>query len=126
KRLEKEIGYKLFERSTKELSLTEFGQIFNNYVLHLLRQFDNTIEELEEIKTSGGGKLKVGMIESFRYFMPQIIKRFKQIHPEIGIQIMEMSPVAIDKSLEKYDIHLGITSSIKSNQNLKYSSIIQE
>ncbi|MDY0393775.1 LysR family transcriptional regulator [Virgibacillus halophilus] len=126
KRLEKKVGYKLLERSTKELSLTELGQVFNNHVCHLLSQFDNTVDDLEQIKISGGGKLKIGIIESSRYLMPQIIKQFKQVYPEIGIQIMEMSPVAIEEALNNYDIHLGITSDIKSDHKLTYSSIKQE
>ncbi|GAA0610164.1 LysR family transcriptional regulator [Virgibacillus siamensis] len=126
KRLEKTVGYKLFERSTKELFLTELGQVFNDHVYHLLSQFDNTVEELEHIKISGGGKLKIGIIESSRYFMPQIIKQFKQNYPEVGIQILEMSPVVIEEALENYDIHLGITTDIKSNQLLRYSPIVQE
>lgn len=126
KRLEERIGYKLFERSTKKLSLTELGQVFYNHVQHLLSQFDNTVDELELIRTLGGRKLRIGMIESSRYFMPQIIKQFKQIYPEIGIQIMEMSPVDIEQSLKNYDIHLGITSNIRSSKTLRYFPIEQE
>lgn len=126
KHLENKLGYKLIERSTKELSLTEFGEVFYNHIDYLLHQFDNTIKEIEHIGDLGEGKIKIGIIESFKYFMPKIINQFKQIYPEMGLQVMEMSSTSILESLENYEIHLGITSSIKSNEQIKFSSIAKE
>lgn len=126
KRLEKKEGYKLFERSTKKLILTEFGEIFNKHAKHLLSQYDNTIKDLEEIKHFGKGKIKIGIIESARYFIADIIKEFTRKYPEIGIQIMEMSPTSIEKALENYDIHLGVTTNIKNKHTLNFSPVLEE
>lgn len=126
KSLEREVGCKLFERSTRKVNLTESGQVLYKHACKLLNQFDNVFKEMEDVRNIGAGKLNLGMIESFRYLIPEIISQFKDTYPSISINIREMSPNEIEYSLNNYDIHLGITSNCNKNNEIEYIPIFNE
>lgn len=126
KLLEQHVGCKLLDRSTRNLSLTESGQVFYKSVLEILERYEKVNKEMKDVKNVGAGILKIGMIESFRYWLPQIIKQFKVKYPMISIKIREMSPMEIEVALKNYDIHLGITSSIGNNHSFNYLPIFEE
>ncbi|MDQ0178410.1 LysR family transcriptional regulator [Bacillus chungangensis] len=50
KKLEKEVGFQLLERSTRELNLTESGAILYQRAVELLNQLDHVKRELEDVK----------------------------------------------------------------------------
>lgn len=126
KLLEEKVGCVLFDRSTRNLSLTEPGQVLFKHVCEILEKHEKIQKEMKDVKNVGAGTLKIGMIESFRYWLPQIIKQFKEAYPAISIKIREMSPGEIETALKNYDIHLGITSSTSEKDSFNYLSIFKE
>ena len=73
KTLEQELDFKLFERSTKNVNLTESGQVFYKYVIRVLKEFNNLYKEMNNIKDVGTGVLNIGMVDSVKYWIPQVI-----------------------------------------------------
>lgn len=126
KKLEEEIGFKLFERSTKELSLTESGEVFLQHAERLLHQFDHIVAELGDIQAVGNGVLKIGAIESFDFWIPKIILHFKEKFPSMNIQVKKMNPLEIEQALANYRIHIGITSKKEINSLTTYIPILQD
>lgn len=118
KTLETDVGFQLFERSTRKLKLTEPGEIFHNQVRVILREYNNMYKVIDDIHSIGTGTLNIGIIESFKYWIPDILKQFKQQYPEISVTIQVMGPKNIEDALKNYQIHLGVTS-IVSKQNEK-------
>lgn len=126
KALEQELGCKLFERSTKKLTLTEPGQILYRHACEVLTHFENIHKEMNDAKSMGVGTVSIGMIESYRYFIAPIIYRFKQMYPKIRIKIREMGPEEMEHSLKNYDIHIGITSNANEECEFEYNPIFRE
>jgi DNA-binding transcriptional LysR family regulator len=50
KRLEKQIGMRLFDRSSQQLQLTAEGEIFLPYVLRILAVYDEAKNDIEHSK----------------------------------------------------------------------------
>ena len=126
KSLENELGCTLFERSTKNLKLTEPGEILYKHAENVLGLFDKIYKEMEDARNVGKGKINLGMIESYRYFISHMIGIFKSKYPAVSMKVRELGPSDIVKSLESYDIHLGITSIANDHNDFKYIPIFQE
>ena len=87
KALEEELGLKLFERGTRELSLSEDGQALFAALSPLMDQLDSVVADF---KTSGRRKKSVRISAqpffASEFFIPRL-SEFTALHPEIDIQV---------------------------------------
>lgn len=85
-RLEKDLGVRLFERTTRSVVLTDAGTTLLPYARQLLNLSD-TASSL----VSGEGNrpsLRLGITtEQADRFLPEILRRFTALHPDVGVQI---------------------------------------
>ena len=105
--LEAELGTQLFERGSRPLKTTEAGQFFYQHAVKLL-------SNAEEIKTM---TQRVGMVEktitmgfvgSLLYgLLPKIVYLFRQQHPNLKIELIEMSTKEQIQSLKEGRIDVG-------------------
>lgn len=58
--LESELGFKLFERSTRSVSLTDAGVLFYQGVLEMLQRFDETVRGARELSAGSMPAVTVG------------------------------------------------------------------
>ncbi len=111
KNLEHEVGSPLFERSTRKIELTDAGSVLYEKSIRLLSQMNILKKEMEEVKLTGRGELVIGMIESVRQWVPQVIREYQGRFPSMHIKLFEvLSRKAVVDSLRKYHTHLIITN----------------
>jgi DNA-binding transcriptional LysR family regulator len=85
--LEKELGVRLFHRTTRKLSLTEEGQRLFDSVKPALSIFSSALDEARRSKEEIGGLLRVsapralGMPVLWAYF-----EQFQQLHPNVQLE----------------------------------------
>ncbi len=66
KKMEADLGYDLFTRSTKDIKITEKGIQFYGYASELVQQYQSTMEEnIYNIKRSEP-RIKIGTLELYR------------------------------------------------------------
>jgi DNA-binding transcriptional LysR family regulator len=86
--LEKELGVRLFHRTTRKLSLTEEGQRLFDSVKPALSIFSSALDEARRSKEEAGGLLRVsapralGMPMLWTYF-----EQFQQLHPNVQLEV---------------------------------------
>ncbi len=119
KNLERDLGFQIIERNTRNSRLTEAGEVLYGRAIHLLSEMAIVKKEMEEVKLTGKGKLQIGMIESVKYWIPKVISRYNKSFSEMHIQLMEvLGRDAVKNSLRKYETHAIIT-----NQQIKEEDI---
>lgn len=82
--LEKELGFPLFDRIGKKISLTDMGREFLNYayeMLHIIEKAESISNENADIK----GSLRIGISESllfsvFNDILPKLKKEYKNLN----------------------------------------------
>jgi DNA-binding transcriptional LysR family regulator len=115
KNLERDLGFQIIERNTRNSRLTEAGEVLYGRAIHLLSEMAIVKKEMEEVKLIGKGELQIGMIESVKYWIPKVISRYNKNFPEMHIRLMEvLGGDAVKNSLKKYQTHAIIT-----NQQIK-------
>jgi DNA-binding transcriptional LysR family regulator len=101
-RLEERLRVRLFHRSTRSITLTAEGALFLERCRRILSELDAAESELSDAAGSPRGKLKVGIPQLNKLFMP-VFDSFMQRYPDIDLDI-DMSDRMVDVIEEGFDI----------------------
>lgn len=107
KQLEDSLGGQLFYRTTRRVTLTEFGKVFYERCALLLREIAKTNDLLASYKCDVQGKLKIVGSISFgeRYILPNL-KEFLFSYPNLIVDI-ELSDRIPNLETEDIDLLIG-------------------
>ncbi|MBM3268752.1 MAG: LysR family transcriptional regulator [Candidatus Sericytochromatia bacterium] len=88
KELESYFGHSLFDRSSRNLTLTAAGERLREHVARILAQLKAAREDLEEIKGEPSGTVAVGAGNTIGiYLLPQILGDFRKAYPLVHLTI---------------------------------------
>ncbi len=109
KKLEKEIGFSIFDKSKSPFKPTALGEMFiekAKVILNEVGELKNMVsEELESLE----GRFKIGVIPTISpYLIPLISGSFSEKHQNTILEIEEMQTKSIIKALQKGEIDIGI------------------
>ena len=114
--LEGELGVTLFKRSTRQLLLTEDGQLFCERAEKLLADADDLVSSMQRVNQEPEGLLKISAFESFgRQCISPLLPEFLTRYPKVKVEI-ELDNQIIDLNGENVD--LGIRIGRPSDSNL--------
>ena len=86
RRLEQAVGARLLVRTTRRLALTRAGETLHAYGRNILDLEREARARLRGVPLRG--RLRIGASEDFAgTWLPQVLQRFRQWHPEAGIEL---------------------------------------
>lgn len=95
-KLERQLDAHLFDRSTRPLGITPYGQMLLEYVSELERSTDDLTARIEAVKSGTGGMLRIGSGPDWIHeVLPVAISRLQQDNPQIRVSLN----VALNDSL---------------------------
>ena len=101
KRIEKKIGYPIFDRSTKPLGLTECGQHYIDAVEHIMQVengFHDFVNDWSNLKT---GQLILGGSSFFSsWVLPPLIGEFSRKYPLVRSLLLEENTATLAQYLQ--------------------------
>jgi len=109
KRMEAELGVKLFERSSRVVRLTEPGRVFLEEARRTLAQAERASESARRAAQGLVGNLRVTFVPSIAHdILPRILRAFRQDHPRVHLELSEASsaPQAVALRNDLADIGL--------------------
>jgi LysR family transcriptional regulator, transcription activator of glutamate synthase operon len=107
--LEEELGVTLFDRSKRNVSLTQAGEAFLIYAQQLGGTFQSMIFDMENFKVEKE-YISIGAIPVItEYGIPGLIARFRTLKPKIEFQMVEVDGINILPALDKLLFDLAIT-----------------
>ncbi len=116
KNLEEELGVTLFHRSTRQLRLTEAGQVYWEGCQQIIKALDNTQEALQNLNDEPSGLLRITADTDYGvdYLIP-IIAQFMKRYPKVGVELV-LDDANLDFLEHKIDLAIRLG-------NLKDSSL---
>jgi len=105
KAIEATLGKRLFNRSTRELSPTEYGEIYYQYSCEILEKI-NSFEDITQIEPEGVIKFSTSTTFARLYLMP-VIDKFVKKYPKIKIDLI-LSDQIVDIIKEGIDLAIRI------------------
>lgn len=89
-RLEREAGARLFDRDTRNVSLTPEGEIFARAARRLAADIESTFEDLREHAAGRRGKVALAALPSLAAeWLPAIITDYRRRHPGIALRLFD-------------------------------------
>lgn len=109
KLLEEELGVKLFERSTRKITITEAGEMLKTRSEQILELFDKTLKDMKNFKEGFKGTLSIGVVaSSMGIIYPEFISEYHKKYHDISFDIREGNTNRILEFLKNGIIELGI------------------
>lgn len=107
-KLEAHLGFRLLDRSTREVMLTPAGRSFYQDNAHLMDRFRDTVETARRVAEGKSGFLRVAyMAFAATELMPRSVARFRASHPHIDIQLQYIRTQGQKLALANDEIDLG-------------------
>ena len=109
--LEKELGFPVFRRNTKGVTLTENGELLLPTVREFLRQEDRIFELSAEMNGLLIGSVTIASYSSIAtHWLPAVISAFQRDYPQIRIKLMEGIWQEVSKWLDDRAADIGFFS----------------
>jgi DNA-binding transcriptional LysR family regulator len=103
-RLERQLGVRLLQRSTRKLSLTEEGRMYYERCTGPLRELENAQSAVTEKGRSPSGTLRVTCLSPFgRTYVLPLIPGFSRLYPAIELEL-HLDDVVSDMIAGGYDV----------------------
>ena len=99
RKLEDELGARLFDRFPRSAKLTEFGIVFLLKAEAILRQVGEARTEIQEMAGMEKGQIVIGAIPTIApYFLPSVLSSFARAHPTIQVRVFEeLTPILLER-----------------------------
>jgi DNA-binding transcriptional LysR family regulator len=108
KRLEDSVGERLFDRGTKDASLTEAGRLLRDYAERLLRLSDEAEAAVKDLRDLRRGRVLIGANEASVHAVLRLIVRFRQLHPLVHIDVRRVPARQIGAEVAQGSLDFGV------------------
>lgn len=110
RRLETELGEALFDRSSKDGTLTAAGRVLFDFSQQMLNLRHNAHSAIRELRDLHRGKLSLGANEYTVMALLPLIPIFRARHPHIKIEVKRSLASRIPSEIIGRDVEIGVVS----------------
>ncbi|MEZ4918355.1 MAG: LysR substrate-binding domain-containing protein [Saprospiraceae bacterium] len=109
KKLEDEIGIRIFDRDKKPLKPTALGEQFIRKARQIMREVEQLKESISSEKESITGEFTLGIIPTLApYLLPKFLPDFVKAYPETQLTIRELTTNQIIDQLNNGILDMGV------------------
>lgn len=127
KKLEQEIGSPLLERNTRNLQLTEAGELLFERAKVIVKNMEVLKIEMDEVIVHGTRDITIGVMESIKHWLPKVIANYKKDYPHMKIHLVDiLGSKRVKKSLKSYKTYLIITNQLMDDPELEVQTLYEE
>ena len=125
--LEKQLGLRLFDRTTRRVELTPEGEILLVSVKRALAELDSCLSTLDDVAHLLRGHITLACIPTYAASrLPSAIAAFQRAHPEISLRILEYTAPNLLDSLVRKEVDFGICPEPGKSTRLVFTRMFDE
>jgi DNA-binding transcriptional LysR family regulator len=109
-KLESELGEPLFERSMRDGSLTDAGEVLRDYAQKLLNLRTEANSALAELRSLHRGRLTLAANEYTCLYLLPLLDKFRRQHPRIVVTVHRSLASRIADEVLAHSVELGVLS----------------
>jgi LysR family transcriptional regulator, hydrogen peroxide-inducible genes activator len=126
-KLESEVGDRLFERTRRRAILTPAGALFLPHALSILEIAEQGRQEIREMSGQVRGQVLLAALPTIApYFLPEIIRLFREKHPGVELIIHEEATLQLLRGLEENEFDLALISDAAPNPRIRVENLFSE
>src|SRR6266849_9561653 len=107
RRLERDLGEQLFDRSSKSGTLTDAGRVLQNYGQRLVRLAGETESVMRELRDLRRGRVLIGANEAAVHTLLPLMARFCQRYPDIVVDVRRVPARQIAVEVQQGSLDFG-------------------
>ncbi|MFZ1699941.1 MAG: LysR family transcriptional regulator [Pyrinomonadaceae bacterium] len=119
RRLEAEIGEKLFDRSSKDGTLTFAGEVLLGHAKQMLNLRHNAEVAITEMRDLRNGKVTISANEHTVFYLLPVIEEFLSKHPLIKIEVQRGVASRIPNQITAREVELGVISFTPNDDSIR-------
>lgn len=110
RKLEREVGEPLFDRSSRDGILTDAGQLLQDYAQKLINLRSEARVALKELREMHKGKLAIAANEFTCLYLLPALAEFRSLYPMIKVAVHRSLASRIPADVIKHSAELGVLS----------------
>jgi DNA-binding transcriptional LysR family regulator len=126
RRLELEVDEKLFDRSSKDGTLTSAGETLLDYARQMLNLRHSATLALREMRNLHSGKVTISANEHTVFYLLPVIEAFRKRHPMIKIEVQRGVASRIPNQITAREVELGVISFKPNDNSLRSVSVMND
>ncbi len=119
RRLEDEVGESLFERASRDGTLTAAGELLREYAERLLKLRTEASAAMEELRSLERGRLNLAANEYTCLYLLPVLDRFGKECPNLGVHVQRSLASRIPEYVLGHAVELGIVTFRPEDPQLK-------
>lgn len=124
KEMENQLGIVLFDRTTRQIHLSDAGERLMPYALKVLDDMRLFNGEIYDIKDYHQGKVRIAASQQLAAtIMPKLIQEFKQTHPDIQVSLIDCGIGEVMEKVQILDADIGIGPEYPFSNNIVASEL---
>ncbi|MGR3809075.1 LysR family transcriptional regulator [Jiulongibacter sp. NS-SX5] len=106
--LEEELNAVLFDRSKRQIVLTDAGIYFKGEIVRILRDIEKVSEKTKQIHKGEAGSISIGHASSAMHsIIPPLLLEIKKRYPNLSVSLLEGSNGFILEKLKTNEVDFG-------------------
>ena len=110
RKLEEELGEVLFERASRDGSLTDAGEVLQEYAQKLLNLRGEAGTALEELRSLHRGRLNLAANEYTCLYLLPLLDEFRRQNPRIKVAVQRSLSSRVADEVLSHSVELGVVS----------------
>jgi len=107
--LERELGFRLFDRTQRHVELTSAGQLMLEEAREVLSGLERAAAAGRRVARGEVGWIGIGFVGTATYeFLPAALSAFRALHPEVELVLRELVSARQVQALRDRRIHVGL------------------
>lgn len=125
--MESLLGVALFIRTTRRVELTKIGADFMPVARTIVSDFDYAINAVHEAGERGSRQVNIAAVPSVMMtILPQAIKRFCELHPDIKVQIRDDNARGVHRQVRSNESDFGLVNQWEEDDHLVFTPVFQD
>lgn len=114
-KLEKTLGARLLQRSTRKLSLTDAGSAYFEHCVRIVEELEQSQHAVARLQAEPSGHLRVSTLNSFaEAVVARLLPEFFRRYPKVELEIVTSDRI-VDLAEEGFDLALRVTGAPGQN-----------
>lgn len=126
-KLEGALGVRLFERTTRSVTLTTVGRAFAPSAEQLLDDLDVALPGIRDVSSSQLGHVTIACVPSVAdYFLPSAVASFHRHFPRIRVKLLDASANEVLSAVISGEADFGVSFMGSQESEVDFKVLLQE
>jgi DNA-binding transcriptional LysR family regulator len=126
-KLEAALGVRLFERTTRSVTLTTVGRVFAPSAEQLLDDLDVALLGIRDVSSSRLGHVTIACVPSVAYyFLPNVVASYHSRFPRIRVKLLDSSANEVLGAVISGEADFGVSFMGSQESEVEFKVLLQE